>query len=460
MTRHHHLKDEAYVNDTVIHQNACEDRKLKQELRQLDRVQHTQRRRLEHAQSYFTTLHKVVPNFNTTEDMQSMWSPGCGSKTQAKRGLKRNTEPRASICQLMEFDAKTRLAAQRPSEAESDRTRSSSFSDRDKYNDGERNSLLSARLRKSSDVFPRHTNVVENGQNLPISSNAWEKKQRHSSLSVQGTQTRIDDRIQRIMFDNEKPRKTRENNAFSPDRRPSRFARHPQQTITEAVGNDKITNGSEAVGKNGTRRTSRNSTAYNAIQRNGLHNKVKDTALYGCGDEDSDISQASNTSECGGSSDSSDSDTLPQLTSDEIQQQQQQIGLRVSGGRKTSQQLRMLYQIRNGHVDVRENQTPDPLLHREFRKSGERTTVDKLGPNVMGNNNFRRLKNAARSPMVPTPLGGRISARIDNSRADSPMPNAMVTTGLQMTLVKFLPKSKQAFYLKYGERMMNNYSKS
>ena len=61
MADFHQLHNPDYVNDIVIHQNACELRKLQRKLRTIQRMKDMQRRSLEQDFRYFSLRHHLVP---------------------------------------------------------------------------------------------------------------------------------------------------------------------------------------------------------------------------------------------------------------------------------------------------------------------------------------------------------------------------------------------------------------
>ena len=461
------LADEAYANEYVIHQNACADRKLQRELHHLERLQETQRRRLDQSLHYFDVLHKVVPTFDPLNE------PERKERMANKRPLlkKRHTEPSLVSSQFMN-SVKSRVGSEirltsRPIKSKEEITCFKSNSeDSSHYSRQERtehentrkfdsendNSLFSFNcighhaseqpsrnaLNRSSQVTnhkSRHTRTpcLSNFQKKGLSQGddkisqgdekegtypshnfAWLKSTRQSinqekEFCVQGKVSHLNEKILE---------KNGSHKKGSPDRR-----------LTDLISK---TNRIDDINSNKTfdeTTTSDLLSIRSVSTEHGFNARKPQKITF----KERSISINSNQSD--GDPSNEEDETLPTVFADKV-------ALRISSDK--SKELKMLYQLRDGHVEVpKRKETRN--TSRAVEGNGGSITIDDLS-----------LKKRFLQKSVS--LDSNVINRQQNK---SKKTTQNTVKGVHMTFVKFLPKSRQASYLKndteYHTRLCNSW---
>ena len=461
------LADEAYANEYVIHQNACADRKLQRELHHLERLQETQRRRLDQSLHYFDVLHKVVPTFDPLND------PERKERMANKRPLlqKRHTESSLVSSRLMK-SVKSRVGSEirlTPTSIKSkeeityfkNNSEDSSYNSRQertehentrKFDSGDGNSLFNfncidhhASEQPSRNALNRNSRVTshksrhirtrclsnfhKNGlsqaddkisqeddrEGMFSSHNfAWLKSTREltnqqKEFCVQGKVSHLNEKILE---------KNGSHKKGSPDRRP-----------TDLISK---TNRIDDINSNKTfdETTTSDSPSVRSITTEHGYNARKSRRIKF---KERSISINSNQSDGGLSNE--EGETLPTVFADKV-------ALRISSDK--SKELKMLYQLRDGHVEVPKTKETRNASHA-MEGNGQSLTLDDLS-----------LKKRFLQKSVSLD-----SSVINRQQNESKKTTQDTVKGAHMTFVKFLPKSRQASYLRndteYHTRLCNSW---
>ena len=381
MANHKKLADEAYANDYVIHQNAYADRKLQKELDQLERLRIKQRRRLEQEEHYFTVLHRVVPVFQPGDDANSRT---CGFKS--KPGLrKRLTEP---VIGSKKESVSSPLKCESAKELMSPRLRRELLNLRDiAFDAPKRNKSHEKQSLDNVGAHYKHYGVPD----------SHAKDARTNDESQQNGRAHFDGK-QLVVTGS----------------RMSERRQHPSQRSAYHADKGIVSGHTKCV-------------QYLNDNENYLQD-VDSMSLKSITSEDENaeehatdsgkLSVTSNKTEFSSASDSVEK--LPNID---------KVGLRVMGANPSKQEMKMLYQLKEGHLDVPKTGVANNT-HCTFGTDDGLTTFEKL--TLRGN--LRKSQSLDSRP-VHNPF--------ELTQSDHPLIN-----GTHMTLVKFLPKSMQALYLK------------
>ena len=368
------LADEALASDYVVHQNACADRKLQKELDHLERMQTKQRRKLEKEEHYFTVLHQVVPIPNPGDES----SPQTSVARSRSDLQKRFTIPNMAV-KSEHYSPRAKSGTLRDST--SSRIQRETLGLKDNAHETKTKGKDSTKQKvNESLLFRRHTVASEGHLGHRINTNACKetRKARYSpakDLFVTGSRMG--------------------------ERRPHPSQRAGRGSVSGRIKCMQYLNGNE----------------------NYLHDADSlSLKSIGSGDEEerseSVVSNNSNASECL----PTDEEKLPNID---------KVGLRLMGYCPSKQKINMLYQLKDGQLDV----------PRKDSSANAHGTIETDG----GLMTFKRLSLEPRKIRKSLSLGSQ--PRQVPVKALHSDPGLVNLT--HMTLVKFLPKSKQAFYLKY-----------
>ena len=387
MAHHKKLSDEALASDYVVHQNACADRKLQKHLDHLERLQTKQRRRLEKEEHYFTVLHQVVPLPNPGDETNSQ-APVARSRPELQ---KRFTVPKMAA-KSEQYSPRVKSGTLRNStsshiERETLNLKDNAYETKIKGKDSTKQKL------KESTLFRRHTTAVPEQAHLGhmIKTNACKETRKASYSPVKD------------LF------------------------------VTGSQMGEKRVLPSQRAGKgNVSARTK--CMQYLNENESYLHD-VDSLSLKSMGSEDDE--------ECSGSMASNYSNASERLPNDEEKLPNiDKVGFRLMGYCPPIQKMNMLYQLKDGRLDV-PRQDNSTKAHRKIESDGGLMT-------------FRKLSLEHRKITK--------SLSLDSHRRQMPVEALPSDQGLinvtHMTLVKFLPKSKQALYLKYDCNLSGGLRKS
>lgn len=376
MAYHKKLADEAYANDFVIHKNACEDRKLEKQLNYLERMQLRQLKKLEQEEHYFTTLHRVVPLFQQGDD----------SNIRAYGSRKEQVRPswKKRVTSLTATDQKP-SAHFHPESANVREPPTHRFNRK----------LLDLRdiSSYSPNIFDQTLNV--NAGKVGQSQHIFNRKQAPSH----------DERLRSISLASGKEQELLVTGRCKPLRERSQSSPHRLTFTSDCLDSfDKCT---QYV--NGNRKYLVHET--DAMSLKSLTAEHEVVEANHSNDEKSVVPD-SNRSDC--SSGDEEVEKLPNIKQS-----------RVMSRKQLSNDMIMLYQLKEGHLAV-----PKQDLTKNTH-----CTESQMVP-------YKRLSRA--NGTLSKSLSLDSHKNLTATKSEPPVTNIN-----QMTLVKFLPKSKQAFYLKY-----------
>ena len=391
MAHHKKLTDEALVNDYVIHQNAFADRKLQKQLDQLEKMQTMELKRFEKEEHYFTVLHKVVPAFHPGDESSTQTTALKQRPNFKKRHTSQAIAAKSHMSEETSFQTKsgsTRRATSPRIQTEVLNLKGIARDVPDSYAASveckhKRNN--SGLCRKSAGICDVHVRSVMAGDCRT------EKKNCHSpKLDLEVTGSRLGERKS-----------------------------HASQQFLRLGGD-----------------ISARTKCMQFINENGsyLHD-VDSLALQSHENDDgekNDGSIASNKSDVSEIS-LSDEEKLPNIGN---------VGLRLMGYNPSTQKMKMLYQLREGQLDLPQDDFSSSVL-RTSAAEGELLTLKQL------RFDHRRLRHSSDLELK------REHAPLEAMHSDPQLVNVA-----QMTLVKFLPKCKQALYLKDICNLSRDFRKS
>eukprot|EP00112_Aurelia_sp_Birch-Aquarium-sp1_P024365 Seg768.4 transcript_id=Seg768.4/GoldUCD/mRNA.D3Y31 product="hypothetical protein" protein_id=Seg768.4/GoldUCD/D3Y31 len=465
------LADEAYANEYVIHQNACADRKLQRELRHLERLQETQRRRLEQSSHYFDVLHKVVPMFDPLNE------PERKEKMAHKKPLlqKRHTEPSLVTTQLMN-DVKSRVRSETKLTPRSVKSQKEITCFKGNSEDVSYNSQEGRTEHKTTRNFDsgngtslfnfnhinQHANEQPSRNALDRNHQTTERKSRHirtrhlsnfqSNEISQGDDKRSqgDEREGLYPPHNFAWRKSTNHSTNQSTNQQEEFyvqgrVSHLNKKISEKSGShqkgspvrrstDLMSKSQSIDGINSKNTFDRTTTSDSlSIRSFSTEHGCNDTQSQRAEFKERSSSVSSNQSD--GDPSNEEDETLPAVSSDKV-------ALRISGDK--SKKLKMLYQLRDGHVEVPQA-IETRTISRKIERNGESITIEDLS---------LRKRSVQKSVSLDS---NAINRRQNNSKKTT----QNIVNGAQMTFVKFLPKSRQASYLRndteYPRRLCNSW---
>jgi len=391
MAHHKKLIDEALVNDYVIHQNAFADRKLQKQLDQLDKMQTMERRRLEQEEQYFTVLHKVVPAFHPGDELSTQTTVLKQRPTLKKRLTSQAIAAKSPVREEISF--RTKSGSTRREMSTRFQTEVLNLKDiaRD-VPDSYAASVECKHTRNNSRLCRKSTDSCDVNMRRFITGNCRkEKMNRHSpELDLEVTGSRLGERKS-----------------------------HTSQQFLQLGGDISAhTKCMQFVNENGSYLHEIDSLALQSLEIDNGEEKDGSIAT-----NKSDVSEIS----------LSDEEKLPNINN---------VGLRLMGYNPSMQKMKMLYQLREGELDLQQQDFSNGV-QRTSETDGELLTLKQLHFDP------RKLRYSS----GPEPKHEH--APLEAMHSDPQLVNVS-----QLTLVKFLPKCKQALYLKDICNLSRDFRKS
>ena len=417
MEYHQKLSVEAYANDHVIHQNACADRKLQKQLDHLEKMQKRQRKRFEQEEHYFQALHRVVPSMHPGDDLHTQTrGQGRGARHVLSKRLTYPTmSPHSYVVPALScsdgLDNHCTPNAHRDilklkgiaSDAPHGYQTSKSFESVESKSVFDRNHSVVTHQKHPREHEPALDKPEVHHENIRTRRTAWlRSSEADQRFLIKGTESHLSERGPIT------PRHSTDIRVLSSNVKCSQFVRDNRKYLKDIIIESASSTSASTEGSN--------------EEQKGRSERQKNSTY-------SDQSEWDSTSDV--------EERLPNIAGEKV-------GLRVLTAEKPSFEMRMLYQMKNGHLEVPKVDT-EKNTKFQFAIGDEVTRIEKLS---FGKGKLRKASSL--EDRYPSPQQA-------SNHEHSDLPSV---SGTHMTLVKFLPKSKQALYLKYGSDSVEGLSNS